>query len=256
MAIFQSYLPHPALQPFVQAYLLVTSEPGFDNTLLPATHLTLSFRWQGSVALIKDGVPSPLQPFTIAGLSKSSKFIHYNQGTHNFLVSFKNGGASAFFKLPIHLLANQHTNLDDLLPLAWLLDTQEQLALQPNNEQRVAIMDHFLLGLLHQPAIDPLVQAAMDTIIVQKGLVKLSSLAQRLHISTDAFEKRFRKVVGTTAKQFANTTRFKLALQQYDKSKPLTGLAYELGYFDQAHFIKDFKAFTGQVPSIYFKEKE
>src|SRR5262249_36673949 len=66
-------------------------------------------------------------------------------------------------------------------------------------------------------------------------------------------ERGFRQVLGTSPKSFARTVRFQQAERRlmFDPDAGLTDLAHECGYFDQAHFIKDFKAFTGKTPAQY-----
>jgi AraC-like DNA-binding protein len=76
-------------------------------------------------------------------------------------------------------------------------------------------------------------------------------LNEKLFISQSPFEKRFRKVVGTTAKKFASIVRFNSVLDNLSKSKSLTEICYENNFFDQAHFIKDFKQFTGDTPENF-----
>ena len=73
----------------------------------------------------------------------------------------------------------------------------------------------------------------------------------RLFISQSPFEKRFRKVVGTSPKKFASIVRFNAVLNNLNTTKSLAQLCYENNFFDQAHFIKDFKQFTGETPENF-----
>jgi len=70
--------------------------------------------------------------------------------------------------------------------------------------------------------------------------------------------KTIQYVIGTSPKTFARTLRFQEAQRRlmFEPDADLTGLAYECGYFDQAHFIKDFKAFAGRTPSEYAQEMQ
>ena len=83
--------------------------------------------------------------------------------------------------------------------------------------------------------------------------MRINDLITGLFISRDPFEKRFRRIVGTTPKQFSTIVRLRTLIEQHLPDQPLTEVAYKAGYFDQAHFIKDFKAFTGEVPHLFFK---
>ena len=83
------------------------------------------------------------------------------------------------------------------------------------------------------------------------GTIRIKELNEKLFISPSPFEKRFRKVVGTTAKKFASIVRFNSVLDNLNESKTLTEICYENNFFDQAHFIKDFKQFTGDTPENF-----
>jgi AraC-like DNA-binding protein len=100
-------------------------------------------------------------------------------------------------------------------------------------------------------------------------LVRIKELADGLFISQDAFEKRFRRVIGASPKQFSYIIRMRAivhgGLQEAmngglksvvnggAKRHPLTESAFDAGYFDQPHFNKDFKLFTGQTPTDFLK---
>jgi methylphosphotriester-DNA--protein-cysteine methyltransferase len=93
----------------------------------------------------------------------------------------------------------------------------------------------------------------MQQIRSTNGNIKIRNLAASMAISIDPFEKRFRRIVGVSPKQFADTIRLRTLIKQYSASENLTGIALEAGYFDQAHFIKDFRTFTGLAPQQFFR---
>ncbi|WP_259014147.1 helix-turn-helix domain-containing protein [Emticicia fluvialis] len=74
--------------------------------------------------------------------------------------------------------------------------------------------------------------------------------------SKSPLEKRFRKTVGASPKKFAGIVRFNALLKNHTDQKTLTELGLEAGYFDQAHFIHDFKAFKGETPEAYFQHNK
>lgn len=72
-------------------------------------------------------------------------------------------------------------------------------------------------------------------------------------LSQSALERRFRKAVGTSPKQFASISRLQYVSSRYAAGGSLSEIAHDAGYFDQPHFVKDFKAFTGQPPDAFFR---
>ena len=80
----------------------------------------------------------------------------------------------------------------------------------------------------------------------------MNELVSGLHVSQSVLEKRFRQVVGASPKKFASIVRFKHTINTYDRNKSLTDLGYEAGFYDQAHFIKEIRHFTGDSPETFF----
>jgi methylphosphotriester-DNA--protein-cysteine methyltransferase len=68
-------------------------------------------------------------------------------------------------------------------------------------------------------------------------------------------EKRFRNIVGASPKKFASIVRLQNVVKNYTSGESLTHTAFESGYYDQAHFIHDFKQFTGDSPQKFLLKK-
>jgi methylphosphotriester-DNA--protein-cysteine methyltransferase len=114
------------------------------------------------------------------------------------------------------------------------------------------VLEEWLIERMRPGAPDPMVLQALALIHKNKGKIRIKELAEQLHISQSPLEKRFRQMVGATPKKFASIIRFKHAVQQYNPQRSLTDLGYEAGFYDQAHFIKEFKNFTGETPEEFF----
>ncbi len=72
-------------------------------------------------------------------------------------------------------------------------------------------------------------------------------------LCTRQFERRFKEYSGFSPKLFSRITRFQSSLDSFgNKDKSLTDIAYDCDYYDQSHFINDFKEFSGYHPSQYF----
>ena len=84
-----------------------------------------------------------------------------------------------------------------------------------------------------------------------RGLTRVSSLAQSTGLSARQFERRFASHVGLSPKAFLRVVRFQEVLKAMDAGgRPIgRGLAVEHGFYDQPHFVNDFKAFTGHAPT-------
>ena len=126
-----------------------------------------------------------------------------------------------------------------------------------NNPQRVAIISSFLeRKLLANNKSQPAFCSAISDIIHSGGSVSVNELAKRSFLSIRQFERNFKTFSGFTPKLYSRIIRFQTATQQYGNSqKSLTDIAYDCGYYDQSHFIHDFKQFSGYHPKQYFSGK-
>lgn len=249
----ERYQPTDWLRPFVRTFLIIESEDGIANRVLPDTAMVMAFRYKGLV-LNGQEQRNPLSSSVLTGLQHSSRLLTYANHTATLLVLFREGGAAAFFREPLYELFGGSLPLDALMPARKLAEVEDRLAGANDNRERISIIEQFLHSKLKWPSPDPLLIHAVATIQADQGSTVIHQLAQSLHISQDAFEKRFRRAVGTTPKQFARIIRFRHLIRIYKPGQHLTDLAYEGNYFDQAHFIKDFRSFTGQTPQDFFRQ--
>lgn len=226
------------------------------NRLLPDTALVMAFRIRGKIVYRQNEEAWNLPFSVITGIRKSSRVVDYSQNTATLLVTFKEGGAAAFFKEPLHEFSNATLSLHELVAPSKLHAVEEQLCEAGCDSQRVAIVESFLLSEVKRTGHDHLVQHAIQRIVQSKGDIKIKALLSELPVSRDPFEKRFRRITGTSPKQFSQIVRFRNLIDSYSNNVSLTDIAYTAGYFDQAHFTKDFKAFTGQTPHDFFKQPE
>ncbi|CAH0132740.1 hypothetical protein SRABI27_00077 [Pedobacter sp. Bi27] len=249
----EEYIPTELLRPFIKAYRIVESEMEMTNRILPGTSLVVAFRYKGQVSYLSDDREELLPASTISGLRKSVRLIHYLQDSATIVVQFKETGAKAFFNEPLYELFEESISLDAFIKRDTIEIIEEQLGEAQNNIQRIAIIEQFLLSRLDSYKPDRLISAAVEIIHSTRGAIRIKELADTLYISNDAFEKRFRKTVGTSPKQFSSIIRMEAIVRQKQQSESLAGIAYNAGYYDQPHFNKDFKLFTGQTPSAFYK---
>lgn len=247
------YTPSLVLQPYIKAYLIIESSEERVNRVLPDTSLVMAFRFKGEVSYVQNGIEDKLPATLISGLRKSARLIKYSKDSGNILVLFKEGGARLFIKEPLYELFENSVSLDNFSNYQHLSVLEEQLYLASGNGHRIHLIEHFLESRIFNHRPDELVLSAMDHIRIVKGGMRIKELADSFCISQDAFEKRFRKVAGVSPKQYAYITRMKWIVANGLNKNSLGDTAYNVGYYDQPHFNKDFKLFTGQTPTEFMK---
>jgi AraC-like DNA-binding protein len=248
----RAYLPSTILRPYIQGYRVIESGESVVNRVLPDTAISLAFRFKGEVSYLVNDQLNPLPSAVFSGLLKSARLINYKEQTGNIIVKFKAGGAAAFFREPLYELFGQTIPLEELAGLGSLALLEAQLMSFTSDERRIGVIEHFLLSRLRENQ-DRLILEAIQRICRDGGHARIRTLADSFYLSQDAFEKRFRKTVGASPKQFSSIVRLRSVVDRGRSGENLTRIALEAGYFDQSHFNKDFLVFTGQTPKNFFR---
>jgi AraC-like DNA-binding protein len=236
-----TFSPSAALAPFVARYTIVETE-AYEETraLLPELGLVAGVRFAGGAHL--RGVRMP--DVSLAGVQGSVRQMTTLPHSGVILAQFVAGGAAAFFDLTLHELAGTAIEVD--------LD-RERICAAADHAERVAIFEA-LLRARWRDRRDHLVEAALAAILEARGDLRIADLAKRLATAQDPLEKRFRRIVGASPKQVATLARIRhaIALGQ-ERGATWAQAAHAAGYFDQAHFNREFRAVTGEPPSTFFR---
>ena len=144
-------------------------------------------------------------------------------------------------------------DLASLLGCSDVLDQlHEQVAEAQHHEHRVGALEDFLLARTGQQELDPLVEAAVAWLEQGTGAKRIDHLTRYIGLSQSALERRFRRVVGVSPKRFSSLVRLRNAVRLRATGVDFTTIAQSAGYFDQSHFIKDFRRVTGNTPDAFF----
>ena len=166
---------------------------------------------------------------------------------------FKPGGGFPFAACP----AGELQNLQVPLTAFWPSETaelREHLLEAPTNSERFRVLDSFLMQRLRSSRPpSPGVNHAIRQFQGADPASSVASVRDQLGISAQRFIEMFRGEVGLPPKVFARLARFRRVLQRIDTAADVdwTDLALSTGYFDQPHFIGDFRQFAGVTPSAY-----
>lgn len=244
----QTFEPAACLSPYVKAFVVIECNDILVNRLLPDTCVVAAIRLNGDVQFKGEAESTRLPMWSLSGLRKSYSMVEYGKNSANVLVQFREGGAAAFFNLPVHELFGLNVSLDNFFKSSELAALGEQLHGAVSIEQKVGIVQQFFMARISYQKADLLIAGSVEKIKAANGILNVKDLSDSLFISLDAFEKRFRKSVGTTPKRFADIVRMKALITQVEATGTLLKPALDAGFFDQSHFIRDFKKFTGLTP--------
>jgi len=176
-----------------------------------------------------------------------------------FSVLFKPHAARMFFPLPAKELVNKHISLRDL----WGKheDCIEEKMISANtNIARKTIIEKFLTKKLCDKSQIHFTRlsSSIDYLLTKQTDISVDQLAYRACLSHKQFGRLFSQYVGMNPKQYLRIVRFQYVLntKQTTPDIPLTTLALQCGYYDQAHFIREFKEMSGLTPRQYFSQGE
>ncbi|WP_028665986.1 AraC family transcriptional regulator [Runella zeae] len=248
---FEKIIPIDTLKPFVKYFIISENQTESEYKVFPSSGLVVGFQYRGQLFTIHNEVEHPLASAGVTGITDSYKLFKNAPHIGTILVYFTEIGFTHFAAHPAHELFNQSVSLDYIFDKNKVNETEERLSDVHSDQKRIEIIEQFLLTQLKDIQIDKLIIEAVRMIYQSKGTIKIKELNEKLAISQSPFEKRFRKIVGTSPKKFASIVRFNTVLDQLGQVKSLTEICYENNFFDQAHFIKDFRQYTGDTPEHF-----
>ena len=120
---------------------------------------------------------------------------------------------------------------------------------------RINHLETFLVNRLADPdMIGRIIRSTVETILAGKGRLSVDELSKRININRRQLERKFTSTIGLSPKQLSKTIRLQAAIKMLLNKKyaSLTTLAHAGEYYDQSHFIKDFKEFTGLTPKEFY----
>lgn len=228
------------------------------NTIIPDGTMKLIFHYGDLYWHHPENAEKFLQPrcFLIGQLTRP--YVVEPEGrTGTFVVRFHPNGFLPFTTIPIKEMENTPVPLSRLYGKEG--EELEQNILNANTTaERIQIIEAFLLNRLTDvKTIDTVVHSIVDTILAVNGQISVTELSQKNYIHRRQLVRKFSSAIGLSPKQLSKTIRLQATLKTLltnEKSK-LTDLAYENEYYDQSHFIKDFKEFTGHSPKEFYGDQ-
>ena len=177
--------------------------------------------------------------------------LQHEGASHFIAVRFRPAGLAAFLPVPLAELTDTVVDVQAL----WgheIHVLHEQLYDVPL-PRAFTLIQAFLQRQFKPPQHHTAIQQALRQIHQRHGQIRMGTLADDLNMSQKHLERLFQRYVGHTPKTYARIARFQSVMQSLTVSQDpdMTGLAHEMGYFDQAHLINDFKDFTGLTPGQY-----
>jgi AraC-like DNA-binding protein len=175
--------------------------------------------------------------------------VQMRKGAGCIAICFQPGMAYPFFSLPMSVLNNNSISLNDI----WgkvITEIEDKLANANDHKARIDIIQTYLLRLLQQTKQDIQIGNCIKLIQKKSAEISLAELHEMTGYTQRHLARKFKQHVGLSPKEYLKVTRFISSLKRL-KNYPklsLTQIAYQSGYFDQAHFIHDYKIYAQHTP--------
>ncbi|CAG7653044.1 DUF6597 domain-containing transcriptional factor [Paenibacillus allorhizosphaerae] len=209
----------------------------------PNVHMVFEKEHNGTFAGVY-GVPS--KPYT--------RDLHENGVVIG--VKFQPGGFYPFWKHPISNITGQILSVGDVFGEDGTALQKQMFALD-DAEKGAQLVERFLLERLPEPDDNvALLNRIVQTVIDNREITKVEDVVSLLGINKRTLQRLFSRYVGVSPKWVIKRYRLQEAAERMEKGDvpDWSALSQHLGYYDQSHFIKDFKAMVGRSPLEYVKD--
>jgi AraC-like DNA-binding protein len=252
--------PRPALRPFVECYwtrhfvLPPTAEDVYR--VLPDGCLDIVFNFGDPwVRRGPHGAHVDRERSRVVGTMTRPLLAQSGRQADFLGVRFRPGKARSFLKVPNGEITDDSVELADV----WGRRGRElegRLFEARETPHRLGLLEEELLRRLASDGQqDARVDAAVETILRRRGAVSTRDLSGACELTRQHLARLFDDYVGISPKLFCRVVRFQELLRRLGEQEPpgWASLAADLGYYDQAHLIADFKQFTGLTPAAFLR---
>jgi AraC-like DNA-binding protein len=188
----------------------------------------------------------------LSGISTSYSVIDTVEQECVAGVCFRPGGTAAFFPMPAYHLCDSGIPLELVWDRGRAARLREQVLAADGPTAKLDALEKAMLDAWRE-RLDPAIEFALRTFAGEPDVATIPDVAARLGLSAKRLVERFKTAVGLPPKRYCRLLRFQRALAYVERGRQAdwTRIALDCGYFDQAHFIHDFRAFSGITPTGY-----
>lgn len=255
--------PSTILQPYIvyfwEGYFNTADSDLLSYQVIPNGYLELIIHLSDHhCALPQDGHFDKSPDYTLIGVYTRPYEVRFPKKVKTFGMRLKPEGILPLFGMPAAELMEKMADMESVTGRRFR-DFCDHLREKENMKERMALSESYLKNNLSKIETERYyLHHAAEIIREADGLISMDELTGKVFISRRQLERAFKQSVGLTPKRYMRIARLNAVNRQLQegRSMNLTKLAYACGYADQAHFIRDFKAFTGIQPTVFLKERE
>jgi len=256
---FRHRVPRPPLDSFVESIWVYQNDPR-PNTLeriLPtgAVQLIVNLK-EDQTRLYNPESPHRCVATSgslLSGVQSRFQIIDTSEQEHVAGVAFKPGGTVPFMRVPAYEASDTDVPLEALWGRRPTAILRERLLEGSSVDLKLDALEAILLEMWTPPRLHPAVTFALAAFDRIPTATSIALVTDKVGLSAKRFIERFKIEVGVTPKRYCRIRRFQCALALANRGRQIdwAQVALDCGYFDQAHFIHDFRSFAGLTPTEY-----
>lgn len=260
---YQTFKPHKDLESLVKFYW--TLEVPFDpknqkQKIVPDGCIEMTFNFGDKIRRYTSENDFILHPNAMVMGQRTKSFDILPIGNvDTFAICFYPIGFTNFVNLPLENLVDLETPISELFGHEEAYILEQKMIQSANTRERIDIIEAFLLKMLiEKNTISNIVKSTVDVLMKTNGRTHINDILSNDISKRRQLERLFKKQIGISPKQLGKAIRLQATLNLLlnKKSETLTDIAYESEYFDQNHFIKDFKDLVGVRPKEYLNNTQ
>jgi AraC-like DNA-binding protein len=249
-------VPRPPLDGLIDdLYYLAGASPYARLTLPPSpaaffiVNLGAPFRIRGGT----DIEPSAYADGCVVTTPTRALEFAFPLRTRSVGVHFKPWGLAPFLPMPAAELCDRPVTVEQVWGRRAVAELRDRLATAHGPHEMLTLLEQELMRRLSETPGLGLVRHTSSVIAATSGAVAIGDLRVAAGVSSTHLAQRFKELIGVTPKRLARSYRFATTLLAINFAEPIDWgeVAVGAGYFDQAHFGHEFKAFTGLTPTRY-----
>jgi AraC-like DNA-binding protein len=253
---YVSRVPRPPLDGLIDDLYYLEGAPPYARLTLPPMPGALLIVNLGAPFHIRAGTDIETAEYAdgcVVTVPTRAFEFGYPPRTRSVGVHVKPWGLAPFLPMPAAELCDRPVTLEQVWGRAAVVGLRDRLATAYGPDEMLTLLEDELMRRLRETAGLGLVRHTSSVITANTGAVAIGDLSTAAGVSSTHLAQRFKELVGVTPKRLARTYRFTAAVFALDPTGPVdwSDLAARAGYFDQAHFGHDFRAFTGLTPTRY-----
>ncbi|MCD9020104.1 helix-turn-helix domain-containing protein [Parachryseolinea silvisoli] len=260
---YQTYPPSVKLESFIKCHWSLEVPAGMHpqkQRIVPDGCMEMIFILGDNIRRYTSDNDFIIQPRAVIVGQLSRPFVIEPTGyVHCFATRFYPYGLANFMTTPLKELENKETPIAELFDPVASRALEQRIVLANTNAERIeAVQEFFLDKLNEQSTIDHIIKGTIDVLLSTNGSTPIKTIVDNEQAGRRQLERKFLRQVGLSPKQLGKVIRLQAALKLLlnRRHENLTEIAYQSDYYDQAHFIRDFKDFTGINPSDFLKDEE